>query len=406
MDKKVEQPIADDAVEKQTIKKPRAKKFANKGDTIKVDLSEQVTPKVEEETTKVDLTNANQEQEATDVVADQQAESVQEVVEKVPQGEEAVQDEQPAVEEVVLEEVTEEPTEALKELVEEVEKSEVESTQNILPENIQKLVDFMEETGGTIEDYVELNRDIDSLDNMTVLQEYYKKTKPHLSAEEISFMMEDEFDYDEDADSERDVKRKKLAFKEQVAKAKAYLDGQKSKYYEEIKAGSRLTPEAQKAINFFNRYNKESEETKTTAEKQKRIFEQKTNQLFNDSFKGFEYKVGDKTYRLNVKDAQKIKETQSDIGNMVKMFLAEDNTISDAKGYHKSLFTAMNPDMIAQHFYEQGKADAVKDSVAKAKNVNMDARKSHGEVNANGVKFRVLSGESSNDFKVKIRNKN
>jgi hypothetical protein len=406
MDKKVEQPIADDAVEKQTIKKPRAKKFANKGDTIKVDLSEQVTPKVEEETIKVDLTNANQEQEATDVAADQQAEPVQEVVEKVPQGEEAVQDEQPAVEEVVLEEVTEEPTEALKELVEEVEKSEVESTQNILPENIQKLVDFMEETGGTIEDYVELNRDIDSLDNMTVLQEYYKKTKPHLSAEEISFMMEDEFDYDEDADSERDVKRKKLAFKEQVAKAKAYLDGQKSKYYEEIKAGSRLTPEAQKAINFFNRYNKESEETKTTAEKQKRIFEQKTNQLFNDSFKGFEYKVGDKTYRLNVKDAQKIKETQSDIGNMVKMFLAEDNTISDAKGYHKSLFTAMNPDMIAQHFYEQGKADAVKDSVAKAKNVNMDARKSHGEVNANGVKFRVLSGESSNDFKVKIRNKN
>ena len=406
MDKKVEQPIADDAVEKQTIKKPRAKKFANKGDTIKVDLSEQVTPKVEEETIKVDLTNANQEQEATDVAADQQAEPVQEVVEKVPQGEEAVQDEQPAVEEVVLEEVTEEPTEALKELVEEVEKSKVESTQNILPENIQKLVDFMEETGGTIEDYVELNRDIDSLDNMTVLQEYYKKTKPHLSAEEISFMMEDEFDYDEDADSERDVKRKKLAFKEQVAKAKAYLDGQKSKYYEEIKAGSRLTPEAQKAINFFNRYNKESEETKTTAEKQKRIFEQKTNQLFNDSFKGFEYKVGDKTYRLNVKDAQKIKETQSDIGNMVKMFLAEDNTISDAKGYHKSLFTAMNPDMIAQHFYEQGKADAIKDSVAKAKNVNMDARKSHGEVNANGVKFRVLSGESSNDFKVKIRNKN
>ena len=378
--------------------KSEGPKFMSEGDdsVIKIDLTK---PPVTKE-------DADTEQEATDVVADEQTEPIQEVVEEVPQGEETVQDEQPAVEEVVLEEVTEEPTEALKELVEEVEKVEVESTQNILPENIQKLVDFMEETGGTIEDYVELNRDIDSLDNMTVLQEYYKKTKPHLSAEEISFMMEDEFNYDEDTDSERDVKRKKLAFKEQVAKAKAYLDGQKSKYYDEIKAGSRLTPEAQKAMEFFNRYNKESEETKTIAEKQKRIFEQKTNQLFNDSFKGFEYKVGDKTYRLNVKDAQKIKETQSDIGNMVKMFLAEDNTISDAKGYHKSLFTAMNPDMIAQHFYEQGKADAIKDSVAKAKNVNMDARKSHGEVNVNGVKFRVLSGDSSNDFKVKIRNKN
>lgn len=396
-----EKPIADNTVEKQTIKKEKVKKFAPQGDTVKVDLSE-VKPKEEEENvTKVDLKqDADKEQEATDVATAEQTEAVQEVVEEVPQQQEAVQDEQPVVEEVTSEEVEAEET------TEEVVEQEVVAEEKVtLPENIQKLVDFMDETGGTIEDYVELNKDIDSMDNLTVLQEYYKKTKPHLSAEEISFMMDDKFSFDEEVDDEREVKRKRLAFKEEVANAKNYLDDQKSKYYSEIKSGSRLTPEAQKAMDFFNRYNKESEETKTIAEKQKLAFKQKTDKLFNENFKGFEYKVGEKTFRFNVKDAAKVKEAQSDINNMVKKFLSEDNVMSDAKGYHKSLFTAMNADAIAQHFYEQGKADATRSSVEKAKNVDMSSRSTHGEVQVNGTKYRVLSGESSSDFKVKIKNK-
>jgi len=402
MEKK-EEPAVDNTVEKQKIKKPRIKNHNKKGDTIKVDLSK---PVVEEDVIKVDLTDANKEQETTDVVTDQQTGPVQEVVEEVPQGEEAVQDEQTTLEEIALEEVSEEPNEALKELVEEVEKTQIEaeSTGEPLPENIQKLVDFMNETGGTIEDYVMLNQDVQSLDNMTALQEYYKKTKPHLSAEEIDFMMDDKFNYDEDVDDDREIKRKKLAFKEQVAEAKAYLDGQKSKYYDEIKTGSRLTPEAQKAMEFFNRYNKESEETKKIADKAKLTFQRKTNQVFNDNFKGFEYNVGDKKYRFNVKNAEEVKTTQSDINNFVKKFLAEDNTMSDAAGYHKSLFTAMNADAIAKHFYEQGKVDALKDSVAKSKNVSMTARQEHNTFKADGFKYRVL-GNNSNDFKVKIKNK-
>ena len=403
MEKK-EEPVVDNTVEKQKIKKPRIKKTTNQSDVVKVDLSK---PVVEEDVIKVDLTDANKEQETTDVVTDQQAGPVQEVVEEVPQGEEAVQDEQPTLEEIALEEVSEEPNEALKELVEEVEETQVEaeSAEKLLPENIQKLVDFMNETGGTIEDYVMLNKDVQSLDNMTALQEYYKKTKPHLSAEEIDFMMDDKFNYDEDVDDDREIKRKKLAFKEQVAEAKAYLDGQKSKYYDEIKTGSRLTPEAQKAMEFFNRYNKESEETKKIADKAKLTFQRKTNQVFNDNFKGFEYNVGDKKYRFNVKNAEEVKTTQSDINNFVKKFLAEDNTMSDAAGYHKSLFTAMNADAIAKHFYEQGKVDALKESVAKSKNVNMTARQEHTTFKADGFKYRVL-GNNSNDFKVKIKNKN
>ena len=186
--------------------------------------------------------------------------------------------------------------------------------------------------------------------------------------------------------------------------AKSHLDGQKSKYYEEIKAGSKLTNEQQKAIDFFNRYNKESEATQKAAKKNVDVFTQKTEQVFNDKFKGFEYNVGDKKYRFNVNNANEIKDTQSDINNFVKKFLNENNEMSDAKGYHKSLYTAMNADAVARHFYEQGKTDAMKDSVAKAKNVNMNPRQAHGEIAAGGMKFKVLGNDAS-DFKFKI-NKN
>jgi len=205
-------------------------------------------------------------------------------------------------------------------------------------------------------------------------------------------------------DDERTIRSKKIALKEQVAEAKAYLDGQKSKYYEEIKAGSKLTEEQQKAVNFFNRYNKESEETQKLTETNKQVFQQKTNNLFNDKFKGFDYSVGDKKYRFNVKNVDDVKTNQSDLNNFVQKFLDKNNQMNDAKGYHKSLFTAMNADAVAQHFYEQGKADAIKDTVAKGKNINVNPRGTHGETNVGGVKVRVL-GEDSNDFKFKIRKK-
>jgi len=406
---KKEEPIVDNTVEKQKIKKKLSKKTLNQGDTVKVDLSKTPESIKEETTVKLDLTkDADTKQEATDMVADKQTGTVQEVVEEVSQREKTVQNEQPIIEEIALEEVSEEPNEALKDLVDKVEEAviEAEATGKPMPENIQKLVDFMENTGGTIEDYVNLNKDISNLDNMSVLHEYYKKTKPHLSAEEINFLMEDNFNYDEDIDEDRDIKRKKLAFKEEVATAKKYLEDQKTKYYEEIKSGSRLTPEAQKAIDFFNRYNKESQQNKEKAERQRKVFDQKTNQLFSNTFEGFEYNVGDKKFRYNVKNTQEIKNTQSDINNFVKKFLAEDGTMSDAQSYHKSLFTAMNADAIAQHFYEQGKADAIKNSVANSKNVDMQPRQSHGQIDFGGVKYRVVSGNSSNDFKIKSKKRN
>ena len=371
---------------------------------IKVDLSKPPIKKEED---------AVQEQSTDEVSSSNESETISEVQEKNEQetneestGQEKEVEEQPVLEEVKeeeeekqVQEKTEELTEEVKEAVQEQKETGVE-----LPENIQKVVDFMKETGGSLEDYVRLNQDYSSLDDKTLLLEYYKQTKPHLNNDEINFLMEDSFSYDEEEDEEKDIKRKKLAFKEQVANAKVHLDGQKSKYYEEIKMGSKLAPEQQKAIDFFNRYNKETEESKKVAEQQKSVFLNKTNEVFNDQFKGFEYDVGDKKYRFNIKEANKVKETQSDINNFVKKFLNKRNEVEDARGYHKSLFTAMNADAIAKHFYEQGKADAIKDSVTKSKNINMSSRQSFGEVEAGGVKVRVL-GDDSASFKFKLKNK-
>ena len=366
----------------------------------KVNLDKPPTPKEEKNETKEETKEDNTNDSGV-AAESENAEPTQE--------QEEVQPEAETQEAPTLEEITEDSTEEeVAEVEEQIEEAvaEAESTGEPLPDNIQKLVDFMKETGGDINDYVKLNQDYSKLNDNDVLYEYYRQTKPHLTNEEINFLMEDSFSYDEEEDEEREIRRKKLALKEQVASARSHLDGQKSKYYEEIKAGSKLTSEQQKAVDFFNRYNKESEASEKIVKKNSEIFAQKTNQVFNDKFKGFEYNVGDKKYRFNVNNAEEIKNTQSDINNFTKKFLDKNSTLSDAKGYHKSLFTAMNADAIAKHFYEQGKADAMKDSVAKAKNVNMNPRQSHGTVEAGGIKVRVL-GEDSSDFKFKIkRNKN
>ena len=311
-------------------------------------------------------------------------------------------EEQPVLEEIIEEEVqeqTEQLTEDVAEAIAEQEETGVE-----LPENIQKVVDFMNETGGTLEDYVRLNQDYSQLNETQLLREYYENTRPHLDKEEIDFLMEDNFAFDEELDEERDIRKKKIAYKEELAKAKNHLDGLKSKYYEEIKAGSRLNPEQQKAVEFFNRYNKENAEASKVAEKQKQVFLNQTNNVFSNDFKGFDYQVGDKKYRFNVKNAGEIKETQSDINNFVKKFLNDKNEMSDAKGYHKSLFTAMNADKIAQHFYEQGKADAMKESMSRTKNVNMDARGVHEKVtSSSGWTVRAINGQDTSKLKIKLR---
>ncbi len=386
--------VVEEITQDQAVETVDESKFSSAGDdsVIKIDLSK--PPPIEENETQEDNTDNSEavtELENTESTQGQEEEVHAETqTQEVPALEEVTEEQQEQVEEIAIE-----AQEAIQENLE---------TGKPLPENIQKLVDFMEETGGDLSDYVKLNQDYSKLDDTSLLHEYYKQTKPHLNQEEINFLMEDTFSYDEDVDDDRDIRRKKLALKEQVASAKSHLDGQKSKYYEEIKMGSKLTNEQQKAVNFFNRYNKETEELNKSAESNRNSFMKKTNEVFNNKFKGFEYNVGDKNYRFNVKDVDKVKSEQSDINQFMTKFVNEDSTLKDPNGYHKALFTAGNPDAIAKHFYEQGKADAMKDSIAKAKNVDMNPRQSHKTIETGGLKFKVL-GDDSSDFKFKIKNR-
>jgi len=357
---------------------------------------------------KVNLDELNKPaEEAVPETTNEPEVAVNQVVEEV-QEEVVSEQSEPTVAENLIEEVTEEEiAEQAEDLNEEIQEAIAEEEENgvELPENIQKVVEFMNETGGSLEDYVKLNTDYSQLNEDQLLREYYESTNPDLDKEDIDFLIEDKFSYDEDIDEERDVRLKKLERKQALSKAKNHLDSLKSKYYDEIKAGSKLNPEQKKAVDFFNRYTKENEEQTKLAEQQVSTFKKKTENLFSNEFKGFEYKVGEKKFRFKVNNVDQVKTQQSDINNFVKKFLNDKNEMSDAAGYHKSLFTAMNPDAIANHFYEQGKADALKNVVSKAKNIDMNPRGSHENVIAsNGWTVKSISGGQSSS-KLKIRTK-
>jgi len=391
VEKTTQETSQQDSGDENVVKVDESKfKSAGDDDIIKVDLSKPPTPKKDE------VKENNPDDQGVVAVADNA---------DTPQEQEKVQPEAETQETPVLEEITEEENVEVEEIAVEASEAIKESieTGEPLPDNIQKLMDFMEDTGGDLNDYVKLNQDYSELDSQDLLREHYKQTKPHLDNEEINFLMEDQFSYDEDVDSDREIKRKKLALKEQVANAKTQLEENKSKYYEEIKSGSKLTEEQQKAINFFNRYSEEEAESKKGNEQRVAEFQEKTKNVFNDKFKGFEYNVGEKKFRYNVQDANKVQDTQSDINNFIGKFLDKNNIMTDAEGYHKSLFTAMNPDAIAKHFYEQGQSDAIKTSVEKGKNISMEPRQAHGAVDTGGIKVRVL-GDDAPNFKFKIKN--
>jgi len=371
---------------KVKAKKP---KNLNKPNTItkvempKVDIGSQgeVIPEV----TKVDL---------TEKVVKEVESQIEEVVTDVTQ--EKVEDTDSGS---ILQEITnkEEFIEVAKELEQAVQENK--ATGKPLPENVEKLISFMEDTGGNLADYVRLSSDYSTVDSTTLLKEYYKTTKPYLESNDIDLILED-FEFDEDIDEDREIRKKKLAFKEEVAKAKNFLEETKSKYYDEIKLRPGVTQEQQKATDFFNRHNEEQKAAKA----KHNDFLQKTKSYLNQDFKGFDFSVGEKKFRYGVKNVNEVAEKQSDISNFIGTFLDKEGNISDYKSYHKALYAAQNADTIAQHFYEQGKADAVKDVVAKSKNISTEPRQqSSGNVFVNGYKVKAVSGNDSSKLKIKTK---
>ena len=372
-------------------KKPSIKTKSN--ETYKVDLGKK------EEEVKEEIKDAIQTQETNDsnvIVEEKKDEtSSKKMVEEVRTASEG------EVESPILEIIEDETKKVQNEYKEAVRDEKVLGKQ--LPENIEKLVSFMEETGGNVEDYVRLNRDYSNIDDNALLKEYYKNTKSHLNQEEIEFIMEDNFSYDEDMDEERDIKKKKLAFKEEIAKAKNFLEETKSKYYDEIKLRPGVTQEQQKAMDFFNRYNKEQQ----IAEKHHDSFKNKTNDYFTDNFEGFDFDLGEKKFRYKISNANDVAEKQSNLNTFVKKFLNKEGEVVDTVGYHKAIYAAENADTIANHFYEQGKADAVKNMMAKSKNITNQPRpQANGDLFINGLKVRAITGADSSKLKIKTKTKN
>lgn len=361
--------------------------------TWKVDLSQPTES--QEDAVQEQSTDEIPVRDEPEVSSKVQEENIKETIEE-PTGEEEealielVEDEEP---EAQVEEVTQpEPAEEPQPVVQQQE----------IPEGLEDLVKFMNETGGTIEDYARLNADYSNVDDQALLREYYKKTKPHLDNDEINFLLEDNFAYDEELDEERDVRRKKLAYKEEIAKAKGFLEGLKDEYYKEVKLTSKLSQDQKEAIDFYNQYQQEQSQLQEINTKASENFTKLTSQLFNEEFKGFDFKVGDKKYRFKVKDPARVQQNQSDISQALGKFLDGDGLLKDAAGYHKALFAGLNADQIANHFYEQGKSDAIRGIKASSKNINMTPRET-GVVEAGGIKVRAISGDSSSKLKVKVR---
>ena len=362
---------------KMKSKKTSPKKLGNESnEPIKVNIDEVKEPAAEE-VAKVVIPEVKEDTIEEPVV----------VVEDAPEV-----DQENGIIEIVDEDDDTPPNNQLQEAAEEYKQV---AEQRVLPENIDKLVTFMEETGGSVEDYVRLNADYSSVDDKTLLKEYYKQTKPYLESDDVSLLLED-YDYDEDLDEERDIRKKKLAFKEEVAKAKSFLEETKSKYYDEIKLRPGVTQEQQKATDFFNRYNEDAK----VAQQQHEDFMSKTNKYFAEDFKGFDFTVSDKKFRYGVQDPAKVASEQSSINNFVSKYLDKKGNVTDPQGYHKAIFTATNADKIINHFYEQGKSDATKEIIGKSKNPSTQARPVNGFINGLKVKS-VTSGSDSSKLKIK-----
>ena len=397
--------------EKETKKPEVTEAVKSEGGDMKIKSKPKKFSTKKDEPVKVDLTKKVEEPKKVEIKKEQDAIQIGETkevpvgdkpeVSKEVDGEVRVSDTNEVQKsESPLIEVTEESKPEVKKLEQKVKeaKRDEQVLGRQLPENIEKLVTFMEDTGGTVQDYVRLNHDYSNVDDDTLLREYYKNTKPHLTRDEISFVMEDQFKYDTDVDEERDIIKKKLAKKEAVAEARGHLEDLKKRYYDEIKLRPGITQEQQKAMEFFNRYNQEQE----IATQQHEAFINNTNEYFTDDFKGFDFEVGDKKFRYGVKNPKDVAENQSNLNNFVEKFLDNEGNVKDTKGYHKAMYAAQNIDKIVNHFYEQGKSDGIKTVVDGSKNISNEARQTGGQdIFIGGLKVRAIDGVDSSKLRIK-----
>lgn len=276
-----------------------------------------------------------------------------------------------------------------------------------LPDEVSKYLDFKKETGRGFEDFIKANRSYDNLEDDQILKEYYSLTESDLDSEDIQYLMEDKFGYDEEVDDDRDIKKKNISKKRELAIAKKYLSKLSETYKTPLESsGSSYSEEQLKEINAYKEYVQKAQTEVESNKRKSEYFQKKTDEVFNSEFKGFEFNIGDKNVIYSSGDANEIKSKQVNVQSFINQYLGEDGLVNDAQGWHKALNAAMNPDKLAQYFYEQGKADAIGDVSKKSKNINMSLRQTPQSSPQKGFQARAVNTDSGRGLRIRSKNKN
>lgn len=271
-----------------------------------------------------------------------------------------------------------------------------------LPSDVSAFLKYKKETGRGIDDFMKLSKDFNTLSPEKLLAEYYSATESDLDEEDINYMIEDRFGYDPDFDEEKDIKKKEIAKKKELAKAKKFFEDQKEQYKSPLESrGSSVPDEDKEGYSAYKKYVQDAQTTQQESYKKSEYFQKKTEEIFNQEFKGFDFNVGDKDLKFLPGDPSDLKKSQSDLTNYISKYLDKDGLISDAVGYHRSLSVAMNPEKFAKFFYEQGKAEALLDTAKQTKNIDMEVRTSPQSISASGVKVKSVDDGGGRGLKFK-----
>jgi len=276
---------------------------------------------------------------------------------------------------------------------------------NELPEDVSAFLNYKKETGRGINDFIKLQVNYDELNPDQVLRDYYSATENDLDSEDIEYLIGEKFSYDEELDEESVVKQKQIAKKRELAKAKKYFNDLKETYKVPVESASTpVNEEELESYNAYKEYISQSQSVQEENSKRAEYFAKKTEELFNDEFKGFEFVIGDQKLVFTPGEAKEVKNVQSDINNFISKYLDDNGMVKDHVGYHKALSAALNPDKLATYFYEKGKADAVGDVTKRSKNIDMNVRTSPQQLSNNsGLKIRAVESKYDRDFKIRSK---
>lgn len=388
-------------------------------ETIKVDLSPKVESTEKEQSTdvdfKVDLSKPPVEKKEEDkkteeepVVENSKEESTSEKTEAPKlsepneKEEDKVKDKKQTKEEILSSYLTDKYQLDIKSL-EDVLSNKDKKQVNNLPEEVEKYLEYNKETKRGLKDYINLQQDFDEVNQNDLLVQYYKETNPGLNDEDVSFLIEQKFEFNDSVDTDSEKKVKELDKKKELFKAKQYFNNLKEKYKAPLESSDENVPaEYKEAFSNYNKYQEESKKNKEIQDNQRAIFDEKTRKLFNNEFKGFEFNVGEKNLVFNPKDPKDVMEKNSNLNNFISKHIDDKGSLKSASEYHRAMDIAMNPEKYAKFFYEQGKSDAVNEVVKDGKNVNMDVR---GKVDSStpGTKFKVLQDSDNYGSGLKIK---